>query len=226
MDLDEKLVNFGVDKKGTKQDTKEDFIVMVIDRSGSMADILSDAQGGINTFINEQKKVGKSKLTICQFDYSYEKVYDAIDINEFESYQLVPRGSTALYDAIGFTSGDVKNIEVDGSKIFVIVTDGKENASKEWRSKDKVAQVIEEMKELGWDIVFLAADQESMDDAKYIGIDAGSTFMYAKSGEGSADSYRALTAYSTSMRTTGNKAQAVAELDEIIKTSNTLSKTE
>lgn len=70
----------------------------------------------------------------------------------------------------------------------------------------------------------MAADQESMDDAKCLGIDVGSTFMYAKSGEGSADSYRALTAYSTKMRTTGNKAQAVADLDKVINTSNTLSK--
>ena len=81
-------------------------IVGIIDRSGSMSTIRDDAEKGFNSFIKEQKKniIGKDvKVTIAQFDNEYEIVCNGLDIKKFKKYTLVPRGSTALYDAIGRT---------------------------------------------------------------------------------------------------------------------------
>src|SRR5262245_51606472 len=107
-------------------------LVMVIDRSGSMSAIKDDAEGGINQFIDDQKKLpGACSLTLVQFDTVYDFVHKGVPIHTVGKYDLVPRGSTALLDAVGraiFETGErLKGIAEParpGLVVFVIVTDG------------------------------------------------------------------------------------------------------
>ncbi len=128
-------------------------IVMVIDRSGSMATIKDDAIGGLNTFIEEQQKVkGEANLTTVLFDDEYILWHDGVDIKKVEPFTertYVPRSMTALLDAIGKTANDVgerlrKTKEKDRPEkvLFVILTDGMENASKEF-TKPQIVEIID-----------------------------------------------------------------------------------
>lgn len=209
---------------GYTPETKDgkDLITVVVDRSGSMGAIKDDAEGGLNSFLEEQKKVGSADLTLAEFDTEYNLVHDGINIQEFKGYTLEPRSMTALLDAIGRTAASVKNKQCDGKKIFVVVTDGQENSSQEW-NRERVFNTIEEMKNKGWEFVFLAADQGAIDDAVSFGFDKDSSFVYAASAKGANESYQAVNAYSTSLRSK-SKEESIKDLDEFIEGSETLKK--
>ncbi len=99
-------------KKTVKADTADQttLVVLVIDRSGSMMSIKEDMEGGIKTLLEEQSQVpGTCLVTLAQFDSEYELVADATPIAELADYLLIPRGSTALLDAIGRTIGQVES---------------------------------------------------------------------------------------------------------------------
>lgn len=141
-------------------------IIIVSDRSGSMANIQDDAEGGINALIESQKEQpGKANLTLVQFDTEYEILVDGINIQNYGKYTLKPRGGTALNDAVGIAMTTVKERldKQDVSDraplvIFVVSTDGMENSSREY-SGQRVADLIKEYKELGWQFQFLGADE-------------------------------------------------------------------
>ena len=115
-------------------------LVLVIDRSGSMESIKSDMQGGVATLIAEQaKEKGTCLVTLAQFDDHYELLAEGVPASELLPYRLIPRGTTALLDAIGRTISDVRSrmealdpAERPAHVIFGVVTDGMENASREW----------------------------------------------------------------------------------------------
>lgn len=203
-----------------------DKIVVVVDRSGSMASIKDDAEGGLNEFLNKQKEIGEAKLTLAQFDSEYEIVYDNSDLKLFENYKLEPRSMTALFDAVGRTATTVKNSKVSGKKIFMIVTDGHENASKEWQDNTKIAKLINEMKEDDWEFVFIGADEESLKQAKSMGLDAATSFRYNNTGAGALDSYNVASNYASTIRSGVSKAAAVDSLNADIENSDTLKKDE
>lgn len=161
-------------------------IVLVVDRSGSMSSCRDDAQGGINTFIEEQKKaVGEAKITLIQFDDLYEVVHENLNIQDVPPYVLMPRGMTALLDAVG------KAISITGERlhkldekdrpgcvIVVIVTDGHENASKEF-TKSQIKNMIELQQNMyKWQFTFFGADASSFDEAKSLGINLSSIVQY------------------------------------------------
>jgi hypothetical protein len=139
-------------------------LTLVVDRSGSMGSLASDATGGINAIIKEQlAEDGEFTFTLIEFDNSSEIVarMSSAELN----YELKPRGGTALFDAIqvGFavTEEDLSKLP-DGDKpevtIFMIVTDGHENASRETRASD-VRRLIQSGRDQGWDFQFLAAGE-------------------------------------------------------------------
>ena len=113
---------------------REDYtdITIIVDRSGSMQRVKTDMEGGLKSFIDDQKKLpGKCLLTLNQFDEQFENIYTAQDIGECPEYDLVPRGSTALLDAIGRsvnTTGerlrDIKEEERPSKVICIIITEG------------------------------------------------------------------------------------------------------
>ncbi len=180
-------------------------ITLVVDRSGSMASCLEDAEGGINTFIEEQKKEkGKAIFSLKQFDAEYNTVHSGIPMKKVPEYKLVPRGMTALFDAIGKSINDAKTrisgllpAEAPDCVIFVIVTDGQENASKEFK-REQIKKMIDDQTAAGWQFTFLGADEASFDEAVAMGIQVGATACYATSEVGAT--YDAISSNVSRMR--------------------------
>ena len=187
-------------------------IICIIDRSGSMEFIRADAIGGFNTFLKEQQEVpGECKFTYTQFDTEYEVVHDGIDIKDMkplteETY--VPRGGTALLDAIGRTVNTVgarlANTPEDqrpSKVIVVILTDGHENSSQEF-SRDKIFEMITTQREqFQWEFVFLAANQDAIAVGAGLGIAAHAAANFSFDSAGMYQGYDNVSEAITSYRT-------------------------
>lgn len=138
----------------------------------------SDAEGGLNRFVEDQKKLpGEAVFTLVQFDNEYEFVHRAVPIAQVPHCSLVPRGSTALLDAVGraiVETGErlAKMAESDrpGLVVFVILTDGQENSSREF-SKSKVQEMISHQQDVyKWQFIYLGANQNAFAEAGDLGI--------------------------------------------------------
>ncbi|MBX7104668.1 MAG: VWA domain-containing protein [Gemmataceae bacterium] len=167
-------------------DANKTDITLVVDRSGSMAAIQADAEGGINTFIRGQSsETGVALLTLVQFDTEYEFVHRGVPINSVPEYKLVPRGSTALLDAVGRAIQEtgqrlaaMPEAERPGLVVFVIVTDGHENASREY-TKARIKEMIAHQQSVyKWQFTFLGANQDAFAEAAAMGMaqDAAANF--------------------------------------------------
>lgn len=163
-------------------------ITLVVDRSGSMQSIKDDAEGGVNAFVEQQtKEPGEALLTLVQFDTEYEFLHRGVPIGQVPKYELVPRGMTALLDAIGRAINETgeRLAKIDehdrpGLVIFVIMTDGLENSSEEFTNK-QVKQMIEEQQgKYNWHFTFLGADQHAFSEAGKLGIDLSGAADFAK----------------------------------------------
>jgi hypothetical protein len=203
-----------------------DEIILIVDRSGSMHSIREDAQGGINEFVRDQKKEGIANLTLVEFDGQIDAVYKQTDIKNVADYELLPRGSTALYDAIGFTLANADGIKTTGKKICVIVTDGGENSSREW-SQTNVFERIDSLKEAGWDFLFLAANQDAMNVGMNLGVEQGETVMFAASAQGVGAAYDVASTYTANLRGGMSKGATIDALNlDIQANAETLGKSE
>lgn len=157
---------------------KTGHITLVVDRSGSMASTRVEAEAGIKKFFDDQAKLDDIDLTVSlyQFDNSFEAVYENTPIKDVETYELVPRSLTALYDAVGYgierTDASVKTAE-PGKVVLVVVTDGEENASQE-HSYGSVTDLVNKRKSGGWEIIFLASSLESVDVGRKAGMNTTS----------------------------------------------------
>jgi hypothetical protein len=158
-------------------------IVMILDRSGSMAGTESDVIGGFNSFVTSCRDASlpNCSVTYVRFDTEVERVFteQLADVPELTPLLYAPRGNTALLDAVGQSVAAVTN-EPDDRYIVITFTDGQENASREW-TKEKVAQLLEERKALGnWTFAFFGADIDAWGDARGMGYGAGNTKSYDK----------------------------------------------
>jgi hypothetical protein len=162
-------------------------IVVVLDRSGSMQACKGDAEGGLNSFVEDQKKrPGRANFTLVQFDTEYEFVHRGVPISQVPPFTLVPRGWTALLDAVGraiIETGDrlAKTPEAQrpGLVALVIITDGLENSSKEF-DKEQIKQLIQHQTEVyKWQFTFLGANQDAFAAAGGIGITADKAANFA-----------------------------------------------
>jgi len=167
-------------------------ITVVLDRSGSMCSVATDIPGGFDTFIDSQKKVpGKALLTLVQFDTLYEFVHRAIDIQNVPKLEFVPRGGTALLDAMGRAIAEtgerlsrMNENDRPAKVVVVIITDGEENASKEY-TKARVAEMIKHQTEkYSWEFVFLAANQDAIKEATAFNINAANAINYVHTKAG------------------------------------------
>jgi hypothetical protein len=180
-------------------------IACVIDRSGSMEAIASDAIGGFNSFLNEQKKhPDGARLTLVLFDHEYEVICESQPleyVSPLNSETYVPRGTTALLDAIGRTIDDlgIRLAKISdelrpGKVIIAILTDGLENASKDY-SKEKISQMIEHQRtKYSWEFIFLAANQDAIATAESIAIQAQDAMNFAASPAGTRVAFASLSA--------------------------------
>lgn len=186
-------------------------LAAVIDRSGSMDFIKDDMEGGFSSFLEEQKSVpGNLTVSLYQFDNLYETVYENQNVKNVGRYHLVPRGSTALYDAIGRTINRVKS-QVNSSLVkpdhvvIYIVTDGFENASREFNVYT-IKALIAEVQELGWKVVFLGANQDAVLTAATLGIARMDSMTYSATSSGVKGMAAASSTYLGNLRTTNNAA--------------------
>lgn len=161
-------------------------ITMVLDRSGSMSALREATIEGFNAFIAEQRgTTGRCTLTLVQFDHEYESVYTAIDLAVVPPLVLVPRGTTALLDAIGQAVhatgarlGAMPETERPGSVIIGIMTDGHENASRELTHAAVKALITEQTEKYSWTFLYLGANQDAIEVGVGLGVAAGLSLTY------------------------------------------------
>jgi hypothetical protein len=193
-------------------------ISVILDRTGSMETIRDDTIRGFNTFLKEQNsQPGQATLTLVQFDSQdpYEVIHRFKPIGEVpeltrETY--VPRASTPLLDAIGRGINDLdksiselKEEDRPSKVVFVVLTDGQENSSREF-SKDQIEKMVKEKTEKNdWQFVFLSADLAAIGDAISIGIPANAVLLFEKSGKGSADAWSSLSVRTSDFRSKRKK---------------------
>ncbi len=157
-------------------------IICVLDKSGSMQAVKDDALGGFNAFLEEQQKVGDAGLTLVWFDHGFEVGYEG-NLSDAKKVGSWPNGgSTSLRDAIGKTFAHVAprfSKEKPEKVIMAILTDGFENSSVEF-SQEAVANLIKEHQDkYGWEVIFLAADQDAWATAQNFGILQKNAINYA-----------------------------------------------
>jgi len=163
-------------------------IAFLLDRSGSMHSIKDDTEGGFNAFIAEQRQQGgECRVTLAQFDNEYEEVYRDLPLAEVPALRLVPRGSTALLDSIGrlvTSTGErlaaLPEDERPGIVIVGIMTDGHENASREWTHPAVKALIGQQTKTYGWQFLYLGADQDAIEVGSSIGVAAANSMTYSR----------------------------------------------
>ena len=169
-------------------------MVFILDRSGSMAGLESDTIGGFNAMVDKQRKEeGSALLSAVLFSDHSTVIYDRTDINDVvpmteEQYSV--GGTTALLDAIGQAVHHIKNVhkyarEEDRPEktVFVITTDGMENASREY-TYDKVSLMVAEQQEQGWEFLFLGANMDAISTARSFGIRGDRAVTYEADAAG------------------------------------------
>ncbi len=176
-------------------------IVCIVDRSGSMQPIAGDAIGGFNSFLESQQKLpGEAVVSLVLFDHEYRRVYSASPLAKaprLDAHNYVPRGTTALLDAIGRTIDDVVQSEqlpgaLEERVIVAILTDGLENASADY-TYEAISRRIDEMRHAhGWEFVYLGANQDAIAVAGRMSIPPGASALYAANPVGVAHAYNVM----------------------------------
>lgn len=180
-------------------------ISIVLDRSGSMYSTADDAINGFNRFLADQKQApGQATLTLVQFDNEYEVLHSMKpigDIPELNSQTFVPRGTTALLDAIGRTVDEtgaalekMDEAERPEHVIFVVITDGAENASRIFDSRQINLKVEHQRETYNWQFVFIGANQDAITSARALGIARSAALTYAATPDGTSNAYASLSA--------------------------------
>ena len=159
-------------------------IVMILDRSGSMAGSESDVIGGFNSFVTSCRAAELEKCTVSyiRFDNVVERVFSEklADVPLLDSALYAPRGNTALLDAVGQSVAAIAS-DADDRYIVITFTDGHENASREW-TKAKVAALLREREALGnWTFAFFGADIDAWGESGDMGYSSGNSRSHAKS---------------------------------------------
>ncbi len=164
-------------------------LVFILDRSGSMAGLESDTIGGFNAMIEKQRKLsGECYVSTVLFDNVSEVLHDRVklsDIKPMTENDYTVRGCTALIDALGSAIHHIGNIhkyarkeDVPTHTMFVITTDGMENASRRY-SSEQVKKMIERQKErYGWEFLFIGANIDAVETARRYGIDSDRAVNY------------------------------------------------
>ena len=196
-------------------------LVFILDRSGSMSGLEADTIGGFNSLVEKQKKEeGEALISVVLFDDLQEVLYDRKALQTIEPMtdkQYYVRGCTALLDALGRAIHHIGNVhkyarEEDrpGKTLFIITTDGMENASRRY-TYEKVKQMVERQKEkYGWEFLFLGANMDAISVAGRFGISADRAVRYECDREGTALNYQELSRSVSVMRQSPEPTAAAA----------------
>jgi Mg-chelatase subunit ChlD len=191
-------------------------ISILLDRSGSMASIADDVVGGFNTYLREQREQpGEARVTLVQFDGQepFEVLIDGDDlasVADLDPHKYQPRGNTPLLDGVGAMIARIDEEVVrradDGKpiedQVVVIITDGYENASREFTGQI-IADLVAARRERAWTFVFLGADEAGIRDSVAMGVAAQSSARWAASKTGTKEMYTKLSYETTKFRAMG-----------------------
>lgn len=177
-------------------------VVFILDRSGSMAGLELDTIGGFNSMLEKQRKEpGDAYVSTILFDSTSEVIHDRLPIHEVPKLtenEYYVRSCTALLDAVGGAISHIANIhkyarqeDIPERTLFIITTDGMENASHRYTYK-MVRQMIQEQKEKGWEFIFLGANIDVAQEAERFGIDESMAANYHCDEDGMALNYQVI----------------------------------
>ena len=163
-------------------------LYFLLDRSGSMQSIKSDIEGGFAAFVDEQRKgAGECRATLAQFDDVYEVVYADRPVADVPPLDLQPRNMTALHDAMGRLITDagarldaLPASQRPGTVIVAIMTDGLENASKEWTGASIKSLVSQQSNAYNWTFMYMGADQDAVEVGQGLGIAADHAMTWSR----------------------------------------------
>lgn len=190
---------------------KKTEIVFILDRSGSMSGLEKDTIGGYNSMLKkQQEEEGEVIVTTVLFDHEYEIVHDRTDIKEINPLtedEYFVRGSTALLDAVGTTINKIiratKNTkkEYQANKVmFVIITDGMENSSREYSYKSIKTMIDNQKDKYKWEFIFLGANIDAVETASKFGVDEDRAVNYHADSEGTKLNYEVVSDLIVNMR--------------------------
>jgi hypothetical protein len=186
-------------------------IAFILDRSGSMAPVTEAAITGFNEFLRDQQKTeGQARLTLVLFDNEYLVPLDSIPVQEavaLDTTTYIPRGSTALLDAIGTTIDSLgarisamSEPDRPGQVIVAILTDGEENSSEKFTWKDISHKILEQTNTYKWQFLFLGANQDAIATASKMSIAAANASTYTSDSKGTHSSHRAISRKASALR--------------------------
>lgn len=183
-------------------------VILILDRSGSMASIKTDIEGGLKAFIDGQKaQPGECYVSLYQFDTVYEPVFENVNINKTPDIKIEPRGGTALLDAIGRTINAVgirlaatKEEDRPGLVLICVLTDGQENSSREFTTAQVKELVTHQTDKYDWDFVFIGTNQDAVLTGASYGFMASKSLSFASNAAGISNSLLSCSGYATNMR--------------------------
>lgn len=192
-----------------KKDLTE--LVFILDRSGSMAGLEADTIGGFNSMINKQKKEpGEALVSTVLFNSSSQVIHDRVDITKIEPMtdrEYYVGGCTALVDAVAGAIHHIGNVhkyarkeDVPEHTMFVITTDGMENASHTYTSDQLKKMITRQKEKYGWEFLFLGANIDAVETAKRYGIGRDRAVNYHSDRKGTALNYEVLSEAISSVR--------------------------
>ena len=206
-------------------------IVFILDRSGSMSGLEADTIGGYNSLITKQKKEeGEVFISTVLFDDRIEVLHDRVKLEEVQNItekEYYVRGCTALLDALGGAIHHIGNVhkyarEEDRPEktLFIITTDGQENASRRYSYSEIKKMVERQQKKFGWEFLFLGANIDAVTEAGRVGIRADRAVKYKCDSQGTMTNYNALNKAVSSVRccaTSQDMEEALEGWDEEIR---------
>lgn len=194
-----------------KQNVTE--VIFILDRSGSMGGLEDDTIGGFNSTLEKQKELdGDVVVSTVLFDNEFEVLHNRLDINTINPLtrkEYYVRGMTALLDAVGRSIRYIKHQYADTLKedrpskvLFVITTDGMENASREFNYKRLKKMILEVQEKYNWEFLFLGANIDAVGEAAKFGINEERAVRFHSDKKGTSKNYEAINEAMTSLRTT------------------------
>lgn len=211
-------------------------IGVIIDRSGSMAHLEEDTIGGFNTFLKTQKELpGEADMTLVLFDDKYEVIHDCkplAEVPDLDSKTYFARGRTALLDAIGRTikTMGARFAAMDEADrpckvILTIITDGYENASREYTRDQVLALLKEHQEKYSWEVLYFGANQDAIAVGRDIGVSASNSVNWRSDSHGTQDAYtmkslRVATSRSANKMSPEDRAKYEAAIDKLTNDAN------
>jgi uncharacterized protein YegL len=197
-------------------------LVFILDKSGSMSGLEADTIGGFNSMLAKQKAIGgECLITTVLFDNSYELLHDRIDIkavSPITEKEYAVGGSTALLDAIGRTIHKIGNAQKHTAEdyraekvMFVIITDGEENSSREYSAEKVRVQIERQKTKYGWEFIFLGANIDAVQTAGRFGIAPDRAIDYLADSEGTALNFKVMASAVAAFREKGTVNEACFE---------------